>query len=279
VTRPSADDAANSVITLRTLPRSLPAAFVTGAAVGVLGGLIGLGGAEFRLPLLIGVFGFLALQAVIMNKAMRLIVVLTALPARLAAVPVATLAPYWFVVVNLLAGSLIGAWIGATWATRMRSATLYRVVAVLLVLIAAALAWSHFGHHDPRTIQPVLRAIVGVLAGVGIGVVAALMGVAGGELLIPTIVLLFAVDIKIAGSLSLAISLPTMLVGFARYSRDNSFLVLITNKRFVLAMTAGSIAGTIIGGILVGVVPETVLIPLLVALLLASSVKAWRHKQ
>jgi hypothetical protein len=33
------------------------------------------------------------------------------------------------------------------------------------------------------------------------------MGVAGGELLIPTIVLLFAVDIKIAGSLSLMVSL------------------------------------------------------------------------
>jgi uncharacterized membrane protein YfcA len=88
------------------------AAFCAGAAVAVLGGVIGLGGAEFRLPLLIGVFGFLALQAVIMNKAMSLIVVLTALPARLAAVPVDTLAPYWFVVVNLLAGSLIGAWIG-----------------------------------------------------------------------------------------------------------------------------------------------------------------------
>ena len=39
------------------------------------------------------------------------------------------------------------------------------------------------------------------------------MGVAGGELLIPTIVLLYGVDIKIAGSLSLAVSLPTMLVG------------------------------------------------------------------
>jgi uncharacterized protein len=279
VTRPSADGAADTVITLPTLPRSLAAAFVTGAAVGIIGGLIGLGGAEFRLPLLIGVFGFVALQAVIMNKAMSLIVVLTALPARLAAVPIDALTPYWFVVVNLLTGSLIGAWIGATWATRMRSATLYRVVAVLLVLIAAALAWTHFGHLDPLTIEPVLRAIVGVLAGVGIGVVAALMGVAGGELLIPTIVLLFAVDIKIAGSLSLAISLPTMLVAFARYSRDNSFQALKTNKVFVLAMTAGSIAGTIIGGLLVGVVTETVLIPLLVALLLASSVNVWRHKQ
>ena len=276
--RPSADGTAGSVTTVPTLPRSLPAAFAAGAGVGVLGGLIGLGGAEFRLPLLIGVFGFLALQAVIMNKAMSLIVVLTALPARLAAVPIDTLMPYWLVVVNLLAGSLIGAWIGATWATRMRSATLYRVLAALLVLIAAALAWSHFGHLDPLTIQPVPRAVIGVLAGIGIGVVAALMGVAGGELLIPTIVLLFAVDIKIAGSLALAISLPTMLVAFARYSRDNSFQALKINKVFVLAMTAGSIAGTSIGGLLLGVVPETVLIPLLVVLLVASSIKVWRHR-
>jgi hypothetical protein len=72
VTRPSADGAAESVTTVPTLPRSLPAAFGAGAGVGVLGGLISLGGAEFRLPPLIGVFGFLALQAVIMNKAMSL---------------------------------------------------------------------------------------------------------------------------------------------------------------------------------------------------------------
>ena len=34
--------------------RSSPAAFGGGALIGALGGLIGLGGAEFRLPLLIG---------------------------------------------------------------------------------------------------------------------------------------------------------------------------------------------------------------------------------
>jgi hypothetical protein len=37
------------------------------------------------------------------------------------------------------------------------------------------------------------------------------MGVAGGELLIPTRVLLFGADIKLAGSLSLAVSLPTIV--------------------------------------------------------------------
>ena len=48
-------------------------AFGGGAIIGALGGLIGLGGAEFRLPLLIGAFGFPALEAVILNKAMSLI--------------------------------------------------------------------------------------------------------------------------------------------------------------------------------------------------------------
>ncbi|MEO3745336.1 sulfite exporter TauE/SafE family protein [Plantactinospora sp. B5E13] len=70
-----------------------------------------------------------------------------------------------------------------------------------------------------------------MVAGFFIGVVAAIMGVAGGELLIPTIVLLFGTDIKIAGSLCLIVSLPTMLVAFARYSRDGSFIVLRRHAR------------------------------------------------
>jgi uncharacterized membrane protein YfcA len=52
------------------------------------------------------------------------------------------------------------------------------------------------------------------------------LGVAGGEPLIPTIVLLYGIDIKTAGSLSLLVSLPTMLVALARYS---SFGVLRNN--------------------------------------------------
>jgi hypothetical protein len=67
--------------------RNAPAAFGGGAIIGALGGLIGLGGAEFRLPLLIGVFRFTAVEAVILNKAMSLIVVASAFPFRAGAVP------------------------------------------------------------------------------------------------------------------------------------------------------------------------------------------------
>ena len=104
------------------------------------------------------------------------------------------------------------------------------------------------------------------------------MGVAGGELLIPTIVLLYGIDIKVAGSLSLAVSLPTMLVAFARYSRDQSFVVLTENKNFLVAMAAGSVIGTVIGGLLLNVVPSLVLIPLLAALLVLSAIKVWSHE-
>jgi uncharacterized membrane protein YfcA len=69
-----------------------------------------------------------------------------------------------------------------------------------------------------------------------------------------------------------------MLVAFARYSRDRSFVVLKNNRRFALTMAAGSVAGTVLGGLLLGVVPEAVLVPTLCALLLLSSVKVWSHR-
>jgi uncharacterized membrane protein YfcA len=115
------------------------------------------------------------------------------------------------------------------------------------------------------------------VAGFGVGVVAALMGVAGGELLVPIITVLFAVDVKLAGSLTLLVSLPTMLVGFARYSRSAAFSVLRRHARFVVSMTAGSVAGAVVGGLLLGVVPAAVIEPLIVALLVISAVKVWRH--
>ena len=258
--------------------RRLPLAFVTGATVGLLGGLIGLGGAEFRLPLLMGPFAFPALEAVIVNKALSLIVVGVALPSRAASVPWSTVGAHWSTAVNLLAGSLVGAWFGAGWATRMRSATLARVIAILLLLIAGVLLLAHdagSGHGLPE--GPV-RWTLGLLAGTGIGAVAALLGVAGGELLIPTLVLLFGLEPKLAGSLSLAVSFPTMLVAFSRYSRDRSFSVLRENWRFLGAMASGSVVGSILGGRLLGLVPTSVLLPMLAALLAWSAIRLWRHE-
>lgn len=255
------------------------AAFGGGALIGTLGGLIGLGGAEFRLPLLLGTFGFAALEAVILNKAMSLVVVASALPFRMGTIPANALLAHGGVILNLLAGSLLGAWAGAGWAIRLRTETFHKVIAVLLLLIALLLL---FGHEPAAADSPPLSGAAliaaGVAAGFGIGVVASLLGVAGGELLIPTLVLLFGIDVKLAGSLSLAVSLPTMLTGFARYSADRSFAAIGRNREFVLAMAAGSLFGAFLGGQLLGWVPSGLLLPLLAAILVVSAFKVWRHE-
>lgn len=259
--------------------RRLLASALVGFAVGTLGGLIGLGGAEFRLPLLISLFGFVALEAVILNKAISLIVVASALAFRSSAIPFTAVASHWPIIANLLAGSLIGAWLGADIATRLAPTTLYRVIAALLVLIAIVLVSSH---NSQLSGEPVATGaamiVIGVAAGMLIGLIASLLGVAGGEFLIPTLVLLFGVDIKLAGSLSLAISLPTMLVGFARYSRDRSFAVLGANRAFLLTMAAGSIIGAFAGASMLGYVSAAWLTPLLALILILSAVKVWLRR-
>ena len=91
--------------------------------------------------------------------------------------------------------------------------------------------------------------------------------------------MLFNVDIKLAGSLSLAVSLPTMLTAFTRYSQSQSFLVIGKNRGFVLAMVVGSLTGTFIGAQLLGIVPQSVLLPSLAAILIISAIKTWDHSK
>ncbi len=278
--QPRGEQIVNSALGAPSLfARSSWVAFLGGALIGVLGGLIGLGGAEFRLPLLIGVSGFVALEAIILNKAISLIVVASALVFRSQAVPTSAVLAHASIVATLLAGSLLGAWFGADLATRLKSQSLYRIIAVLLVGIAIVLLAAH---NSVASSQPLLtgtvRTLTGIGAGLAIGVVAAFLGVAGGELLIPTLIVLFGVDIKLAGSLSLAVSLPTMIVAFTRYSRDRSFSVLGKHPRFVVAMALGSIVGSLIGGMLLGVISARVLVPMLAAILVLSAVKLWRHR-
>ncbi|MGQ9831786.1 MAG: sulfite exporter TauE/SafE family protein [Thermochromatium sp.] len=257
--------------------------FVAGSLIGTLGGLIGLGGAEFRLPVLVGYFRLATLEAVILNKAMSLVVVASALLFRSGTTAPDVLADHLDVVLNLLAGSLFGAWWAAGHAMTLPRQWLNRIIMVLLVglaLVMLAEAWG--GVHEGSTplFKPEpLRWMAGLVAGFGIGMVAALLGVAGGELLIPTIVLLYGLDIKLAGSLSLMVSLPTMLVGFARYTRADAFTVLREERPLMIWMVAGSILGAALGGLLLGSVPTSLLMSMLGIVLLVSAIKTFQHAQ
>jgi len=109
-------------------------------------------------------------------------VVASALPFRAANVPWNAVAEHWSVILNLLEGSLVGAWFGAGWTTRLRGPTLQRIIATMLVMIALVLLAAHDPHASGLPLLGGSALIAaGVIAGGAIGVVAALLGVAGGD--------------------------------------------------------------------------------------------------
>ena len=95
----------------------------------------------------------------------------------------------------------------------------------LLLVIGVALIVEGFLPRRARCFlrTPLFWIVAGLLFGLAIGVVSSLLGVAGGEVIIPTLVFAYGADIKTAGTASLLISLPTVAVGIARYARHRAY--------------------------------------------------------
>lgn len=244
-----------------------------GVLIGTLGGLIGLGGAEFRLPVLVSVYRFRTLQAIVINLIVSLVTVVFSFIFRAGHISIGrSHAPIIF---DILIGSLVGSYLGVRFATRINEHTLTRIVAVFLVALSLVLIGHDFIFHaQTLPVSPPLKFILGAITGVMIGVFSSMLGVAGGELIIPTIILLFGVDIKLAGSLSLAISIPTIIMGLVKYGRQGKCSGLPV--AFILWMSLGSVLGALIGSYLLGYVRGSFLQVLLGLILLLSAVKLWR---
>jgi uncharacterized membrane protein YfcA len=265
-----------SVVTART---GLIAAGV-GGVIAVLGGLIGLGGAEFRLPVLVGLFALPARRAVSLNLLISVVTVAAALVGRGLQ---GALAPTWdhrLVLGTLALGGIAGARLGARLSGRWSDHTLERVIAIVLVAIAGMLGTeAALGDMvgGAVTTSPLAAAVLGMFTGVCVGAVSSLLGVAGGELLIPTLVFLFGLDIQTAGSGSLLVSLPTVLAGLWHYRRQNLLPAAAVVRRVGVPMALGSIVGAIAGAQLVGLVDTAVLKALLGSILGISAVRMWRR--
>src|SRR3954454_15955602 len=87
-------------------------AFGWSVPIGGLGGLIGLGGGEFRLPLLMHGIGFDARSAVPLNLLISLVTLAFALTVRSGAVPLTAVIPYLPAMLGLLAGGMASAVVG-----------------------------------------------------------------------------------------------------------------------------------------------------------------------
>ena len=250
-------------------------AFFTGGLIGTLGGMIGLGGAEFRLPLLITVFKLYPHRAIRINLLISLVTLLAAAGARFNFAGFSDLGEFLPIVGMMAVGGVVAAWIGAGALDQIPKFRLLNVIVVLLVATSALLLLEAAGlqWHPEQLSLATTALLVSLVAGLSVGFVSSFLGVAGGEFIIPILVFGFGVDIKLAGTASVLISLPTVLTGVGRHWLEGKYRSRTMLQLLAIPMSVGSILGAVVGAFLAGWAPASLLKALLGAILAISALK------
>ncbi len=257
-------------------------AFAYCIPIGALAGLIGLGGGEFRLPVLMHTIGFDARSAVPLNLLVSLVTLAFALATRSHAAPLGAVMPHLPEIAGLAVGGMASALYGARLVRLLTESRLTKMIAALLAGFGILLAIEAIFPFQNGGLLPngsALHLLTGLAIGLGIGLVSSLLGVAGGELLIPSLVFIFGVDIKTAGSASILISLAIVAIGLWRYRQMDAFPRGRGVQRITMAMSAGSLIGAALGGLAVTAAPVAFLKLLLGGVLIAAAGKTVLHRR
>ena len=241
--------------------------------------MIGLGGAEFRLPVLVGLLKRQAREAIAINLAVSLVTLIAALFTRLQTsqpFPILDLLP---ILIAMAAGAMLAAFVAAGIAAKIPLHVLERLIKVLLFSIGGLLIIESFLPEISFNLQEghlLVNIAVALIAGLLIGVVSSTLGVAGGELIIPTLIFIFGLGVKVAGTASVMISLPTVSIGLLRYFQLGALFERPALRQIVIPMALGSVLGSILGGMLLGLVSANLLKLILGVVLMVSALQIFK---
>lgn len=194
----------------RSPPRPAIGALAVGLGAGFLSGLFGVGGGILLVP------GLVLLLRVDQHRAHG-----TSLAA---IVPIAAAgaggyaldgAVHWPAAGLLGAGGMAGAVLGTHLLGKVPERGLRLLFAGFLILAAVALPFEVAGGEDPRGLGVGAAALVTAL-GVVAGTLGGLLGVGGGIVMVPGLVLLLGLSDAVAKGTSLAAIIPAALVGTGR---------------------------------------------------------------
>jgi hypothetical protein len=211
--------------------------FLIGILSGALGGLMGVGGGIVLVPLLVHLMSLEQHEAQGTSFAF---IIATAL---VAAVPYFRLEHIDLGLAACLSagavpGVILGARIaGATPARRLGRWFGFLMLATAIRLLAAPPGSTPGGAAWPWPADVVLGLVVGVLAG--------LLGVGGGTILVPVLVLGQRIEQHVAQGVSLLMIVPVGVIGMLSYARQGRIVVAL-----LPALVAGGALGALAGALL-----------------------------
>jgi len=219
-------------------------------AIGLSLGLLGSGGSILTVPVL----HYLVGQPEKLAIGGSLLVV--GLIAAFAAIPYARHRQVdWRNVAWFGLPGMLGAWLGATLAQWVPGTVQLVLFAVVMLLAAWRMlrgGVTQFADHEPH------RMTV-VAGGLGVGALSGLVGVGGGFLIVPALVLLARVPMASAVGTSLAVIALNSFTGFAKYLGVLAQLSLQLDWLVLLAVAAIGILGSFAGNRLGRRLPQATL--------------------
>ena len=226
-----------------------PLALALAALIGVALGLLGGGGSILTVPVLVYVLGYAAKPAIAMSLP---IVGITALVGALLHWRRGNVRPGTAALFGVVA--MVGAFAGARLA-RLVPGGVQLVLLALLMLVAAG-AMLRGSKPVATEGKPPTTSHHALVAGValGVGALTGLVGIGGGFLIVPALVLLLGVPMRAAVGTSLLVIAMNSAAGLLGHLGT-----VAIDWPFLARFTAVAIAGTLAGTIATGRVPQAAL--------------------
>jgi hypothetical protein len=215
-----------------------------GFATGILSGLLGIGGGTILVPAMVYLLGMRQHRAHGTSLAAMSAVVIssTLLYSRHGQVD-------WIIAVEMAVGGVIGAAVGARIACRLKGRTLRRYFGLFLILVAVKMLYDASTNIGAQAYAgPLIPAhqlaggLLVVLVGITAGILSGLLGVGGGIIMIPAMVLLLGLGQKLAQGISLAVIIPVSISGAMIHARHGN-----VSSGVAVPLAVGGIAGGLIG--------------------------------
>ena len=250
---------------------------IIGFVASMLSGLLGIGGGSVLVPAMVYLLGMNQHRAHGTSLAVIAVVVFSS------AVYYSTHGLVdWTVAIELMAGGVIGAMIGARICALLSAGRLRRYFGIFLgivglrMLYGAAFASSalQIGGHvlAPETLG---GGSVVVAIGLVTGIFSGLFGIGGGLIMVPTLVLLFGFKQKLAQGISLAVIIPVSISGAAIHNAHGN-----VNWGVAVWLAVGGVMGGLVGAHLAVVkIQDPVLCGLFGLLMLVTGVLMFHHKR
>jgi uncharacterized membrane protein YfcA len=208
------------------------------AIIGLSLGLIGGGGSILTVPILVYFLGVEPHEAVTMSLA---VVGATSL--------FGSYLHYRRDNIDLRSGirfggaGIVGAILGSPLTKLVSSEALLMIFGVLMFVVAIAMIWRR--QHQLEESESVADPVKELLAGLGVGILTGFLGVGGGFLIVPALVLFGGIKIKKAIGTSLFVIFLNCIAGLVGHLGQENFNWSLTAIVIGLAV-AGAIGGTIL---------------------------------